>query len=99
MRGARSRAQGSCACGISDRHGVSCRWRAVPNGCLLVSTLDVVAEVLREVAPRALNARQIVSLAAGRLPTASRTPETVVSRDLAVELKHADGRSRFLRVD
>jgi len=64
-----------------------------------VSTLDVVAEVLREVAPRALNARQIVELANGRLPTASRTPETVVSRDLAMELKRNETRSRFLRVD
>ena len=62
-----------------------------------MSTLDVVAEVLREVAPRALNARQIVELAAGRLPTASRTPETVVSRDLAMEVKRNGATSRFLR--
>lgn len=64
-----------------------------------MSTLDVVAEILREVAPRALNARQIVELANGRLPTSSRTPETVVSRDLAIEVKRHQTRSRFLRVD
>ena len=62
-----------------------------------MSTLDVVAEVLHEAAPRALRAREIVEFAAGRLPTASRTPETVVSRDLAVELKRCGESSRFLR--
>lgn len=64
-----------------------------------MSTLDVVAEVLREVAPRALKARQIAELAGGRLPTASRTPETVVSRDLAVDVRDRGAASRFLRVD
>ncbi len=62
-----------------------------------MSTLDVVAEVLREVAPRALSARQVVELAAGRLPTASQTPETVVSRDLAIDVKRHGNASRFLR--
>lgn len=62
-----------------------------------MSTLAVVAEILREVAPRALNPRQIVEMAVGRLPTASRTPETVVSRDLALEVKRNEERSRFLR--
>jgi len=64
-----------------------------------VSTLDIVAEVLREVAPRALKARQIAALAGDRLPTASRTPETVVSRDLAVDVRDRGTSSRFLRVD
>ena len=64
-----------------------------------MSTLDVVAEVLREVAPRALKARQIAALAGGRLPTASRTPETVVSRDLALDVRDHGAASRFLRVD
>ncbi len=64
-----------------------------------MSTLDVVAEVLREVAPRALKAREITALARDRLPTASRTPETVVSRDLALDVKHNGAASRFLRVD
>jgi DNA (cytosine-5)-methyltransferase 1 len=64
-----------------------------------VSTLDVVAQVLREVAPRALSARGIVDLARDRLPTASRTPETVVSRDLAIDVKRHGTASRFLRVD
>lgn len=47
-----------------------------------MSTLDIVAEVLSGVAPRALKARQIAALAGNRLPTAARTPETV-SRDPA----------------
>jgi hypothetical protein len=64
-----------------------------------VSTLDVVAEVLREVAPQALKARQIAELAGSRLPTASRTPETVVSRDLALDVRDRGAASRFLRVD
>lgn len=62
-----------------------------------MSTLAVVAEVLREVAPRALCAREIVELAGHRLPTASQTPETVVSRDLALDLKANGEASRFLR--
>ena len=64
-----------------------------------MSTLDVVAEILREVAPRALKAREIASLAGNRLPTASRTPETVVSRDLAIDVRDHGTTSRFLRVD
>jgi hypothetical protein len=63
-----------------------------------MSTLDVVAEVLREVAPRALKARQIADLAAGRLSTASKTPETVISRDLAIDVRDRGAVSRFLRV-
>jgi len=62
-----------------------------------VSTLDIVAEVLREVAPRAINAKAIVELAGSRLPTASRTPHTVVSRDLAIDLKAKGNSSRFMR--
>ena len=64
-----------------------------------MSTLAVVSEVLREVAPRALKAWQIVELAGDRLPTASRTPETVVSRDLAIDVKNRGASSRFLRVE
>ena len=64
-----------------------------------MSTLDIVAEVLREVAPRALKAREIAQLAGSRLPTASRTPETVVSRDLAIDVRDHGTKSRFLRVD
>ena len=64
-----------------------------------MSTLDVVADILREVAPRALKARQIAALAGSRLPTASRTPETVVSRDLAIDVKDRGVASRFLRVE
>ena len=64
-----------------------------------MSTLGVVAEILREVAPRALKAHQIADLAGGRLPTSSKTPETVVSRDLALEVRDKGASSRFIRVD
>src|ERR1700675_1938401 len=63
-----------------------------------MSTLWVVAEILREGAPRALKARQIADLAGSRLPTASKTPETVVSRDLALDVRDHGASSRFLRV-
>jgi hypothetical protein len=64
-----------------------------------VSTLDVVAEVLRETAPRALCVREIVEHAGDRLPTASRTPATVVRRDLAIDIRTLGEASRFARVD
>jgi DNA (cytosine-5)-methyltransferase 1 len=64
-----------------------------------VSTLSVVADVLREAAPRALRAKEIADLARDRLPTASRTPETVISRDLAIDVRDKGAASRFLRVD
>jgi DNA (cytosine-5)-methyltransferase 1 len=64
-----------------------------------MSTLDVAAEILREVAPRALCAREIAERAGARLPTASRTPQTVVSRDLAIDVRDRGAASRFLRVD
>jgi hypothetical protein len=64
-----------------------------------VSTLDVVAEVLREFAPRALCVREIVQHAGDRLPTASRTPATVVRRDLAIDIRTFGETSRFARVD
>jgi hypothetical protein len=63
-----------------------------------VSTLDVVAEVLREAAPRALRAMQIVERAGSRLPTDSQTPHTVVARDLAIDIRDRGEESRFLRV-
>jgi len=63
-----------------------------------MSTLGIVAEILREVAPRALKARQIADLAGSRLPTASKTPATVISRDLALEVRDRGASSRFLRV-
>jgi hypothetical protein len=64
-----------------------------------VSTLDVIAEVLREAAPRALCVREIVEHAGDRLPPASRTPATVVRRDLAIDIRTFGNASRFTRVD
>lgn len=62
-----------------------------------MSTLAVVAEVLREVAPGALRARQIAELAGTRLRTLSKTPETVISRDLSLDVRGRGATSRFLR--
>ena len=64
-----------------------------------MSTLDVIAEVLLETAPRALCVREIVEHAGDRLPTASRTPATVVRRDLAIDIRTFGEASRFARVD
>ncbi len=63
-----------------------------------MSTLAVVAEVLREAAPGALRARQIAELAGARLSTLSKTPETVISRDLSLDVRDRGAASRFLRV-
>lgn len=61
-----------------------------------MSTLAIVEVVLRE-AGMPLTAREIVRLAAGRLPSRSRTPDTVVARDLSLHIKHRGGQSLFVR--
>lgn len=63
--------------------------------------LDVIAQIMAEHPLRALSAHDVVALASGRLPTNSKTPHTVVSRDLALDVKRhgiADYVSRFERV-
>lgn len=61
-----------------------------------MSTLIVVEEVLRERGvPMAV--REIVEVAGDRLPTKSRTPDTVVARDLAMDIKRHGGESKFTR--
>ena len=62
-----------------------------------MSTLHVVEEVLRE-RRTPMVVREIVEVAGQRLPTRSRTPDTVVARDLAMDLKRRGGDSLFARV-
>ena len=62
-----------------------------------MSTLNVVEEVLREQrVPMVV--RKIVEAAGARLPTQSQTPDTVVARDLAMNIKRLGEDSRFVRV-
>lgn len=67
----------------------------------LPTVLAVVAIVLAEAQASAegacLTAAEIVAAAAGRLPTTSKTPNTIVSRDLALDVKHLGDASRFER--
>lgn len=61
-----------------------------------MSTLAVVEEILHE-ALVPLSVREIVERAGTRLPSKSKTPDTVVARDLAMDIKkHGDG-SLFVR--
>jgi hypothetical protein len=62
-----------------------------------MSTLLVVEEVLRE-RGTPMVVREIVQFAAERLPTKSKTPDTVVARDLAMDIKKHGPESRFARV-
>jgi hypothetical protein len=62
-----------------------------------MSTLVVVEEVLRE-RGEPMVVREIVAAAAERLPTRSKTPDTVVARDLAMDIKKRGEDSKFTRV-
>jgi hypothetical protein len=62
-----------------------------------MSTLVVVEEVLKE-RGTPMVVRDIVIAAGERLPTKSRTPATVVARDLAMDIKKHGSESRFVRV-
>ena len=61
-----------------------------------MSTLNVVEKVLRERAVPMV-VREIVEAAGAELPTRSRTPDTVVARDLAMEIKRNGEASLFVR--
>src|SRR3954454_13018426 len=61
-----------------------------------MSTIAVVVEVLRETA-RPMSVREIVELLGDRLPSKSKTPETVVARDLAMNIKKTGDASIFVR--
>lgn len=61
-----------------------------------MSTLNVVEKVLRERGVPMV-VREIVEAAGPELPTKSRTPDTVVARDLAMDIKKKGEASKFCR--
>jgi hypothetical protein len=61
-----------------------------------MSTLAVVEEILRETAVP-MSVREIVERAAARLPSKSKTPDTVVARDLSMDIKKKGDASLFAR--
>ena len=61
-----------------------------------MSTLAVVEEILRETAVP-MSVREIVVRAGARLPSKSKTPDTVVARDLAMDIKRKGEGSLFTR--
>ena len=61
-----------------------------------MSTLAVVQQILRE-NEKPMSVRQIVEYADGRLPTRSKTPDTVVARDLSMDIKKKGEASLFIR--
>ncbi len=61
-----------------------------------MSTLAVVEKILRETgAP--MSVREIVEAAGDALPTRSKTPDTVVARDLSMDIKKKGEQSPFIR--
>src|SRR5690349_24310828 len=61
-----------------------------------MSTLAVVEEILRETAVP-MSVREIVERAGTRLPSKSKTPDTVVARDLSMDIKKKGEGSLFIR--
>jgi len=61
-----------------------------------MSTLAVVEEILRETAVP-MSVREIVERAGVRLPSKSKTPDTVVARDLSMDIKRRGEESLFVR--
>ncbi len=61
-----------------------------------MSTLAVVEEILRETAVP-MSVREIVERAGIRLPSKSKTPDTVVARDLSMDIKKKGEGSLFIR--
>jgi hypothetical protein len=61
-----------------------------------MSTLAVVEEILREAAVP-MSVREIVERAGDALPTKSKTPDTVVARDLSMDIKKKGEASLFIR--
>jgi hypothetical protein len=61
-----------------------------------MSTLAVVEEILRETAVP-MSVREIVERAGSRLPSKSKTPDTVVARDLSMDIKKKGDTSLFIR--
>lgn len=61
-----------------------------------MSTLAVVESILRDAAVP-LSVREIVERAGEQLPTRSKTPDTVVARDLSMDIKRKGDVSLFIR--
>jgi hypothetical protein len=61
-----------------------------------MSTLAVVEEILRETGVP-MSVREIVERAGARLPSKSKTPDTVVARDLSMDIKKKGEVSLFIR--
>ena len=61
-----------------------------------MSTLAVVEEILRETTVP-MSVREIVERASTRLPSKSKTPDTVVARDLSMDIKRKGDGSLFVR--
>jgi len=61
-----------------------------------MSTLAVVEGILRE-AEVPMSVREIVERAGDSLPTKSKTPDTVVARDLSMDIKKKGEASIFIR--
>jgi hypothetical protein len=61
-----------------------------------MSTLPVIEEILRD-ADHPLSVREIVEIAGTKLPTRSKTPDTVVARDLSMDIKRKGETSVFVR--
>ena len=61
-----------------------------------MSTLAVVEEILRETS-MPMSVREIVEYAGVRLPSKSKTPDTVVARDLSMDIKRKGEASLFVR--
>jgi hypothetical protein len=61
-----------------------------------MSTLAVVEDILRETAVP-MSVREIVERAGARLPSKSKTPDTVVARDLSMDIKKKGDGSLFSR--
>lgn len=61
-----------------------------------MSTLAVVEEILRETAVP-MSVKEIVERAGSRLPSKSKTPDTVVARDLSMDIKKKGEGSQFVR--
>jgi hypothetical protein len=61
-----------------------------------MSTLAVVEEILRETSVP-MSVREIVERAGARLPSKSKTPDTVVARDLSMDIKKKGDTSLFVR--
>jgi hypothetical protein len=61
-----------------------------------MSTLAVVEDILRET-QIPMSVREIVERAGSRLPSKSKTPDTVVARDLSMDIKKRGDTSMFVR--